>query len=202
MEPDFLLKIILVGDSGVGKTNLLSQFISNQFSVENKSTIGVEFATKTLNINGNVIKAQVWDTAGQERYRSITSAYYRGANGAMVVYDITSATSFDSLSKWITEIRQSADPNIILMIIGNKTDSEDSRVINKEEGINFAENQKLLFIETSAKDTTNVEAAFNQLIISILDMCIKNGITGKEARQASLRPGVSIKTNEKTGNCC
>ncbi|KAH0788392.1 ras-related protein RIC2-like [Histomonas meleagridis] len=201
-DPDFLLKIILIGDSGVGKTNLLSQFVRHQFSEENKTTIGVEFTTKTMNINGKVVKTQIWDTAGQERYRAITSAYYKGANGAMILYDITSSVSFDSVSRWLNELRDIADPKIILMLIGNKSDLEDSRSVSKEEGIKYAESQNLLFLETSAKSTANVEEAFNQLITTIVEMYTKNGLTGKEALSPpDPKPGVPVQTKEDK-KCC
>ena len=102
---DYLFKVVLIGDSGVGKSNLLSRFTQNQFNIESKSTIGVEFATKTIVTEGKTIKAQIWDTAGQERYRAITSAYYRGAVGALVVYDITKDISFENVEKWLAEVR-------------------------------------------------------------------------------------------------
>ena len=202
-EPDYLIKIILVGDSGVGKTNLLSQFARNQFSADTKTTISVEFATKTIMVNGKVVKAQIWDTAGQERYRAITSAYYKGANGAMVIYDITSSVSFNSLQKWLQELRDNSDTGIQIMLIGNKSDMDDSRSVDKTEGINFAEKEKLLFMETSAKEATNVSEAFNQLIEDIVDKYAKAGLTGKETKKNVLqpKPGVTVSKEEKKG-CC
>lgn len=202
-EPDYLIKIILVGDSGVGKTNLLSQFSRNQFTVDTKTTIGVEFATKTIRIDDKVVKAQVWDTAGQERYRAITSAYYKGANGAMVLYDITSSVSFSSLHKWLQELRENSEPNIQIMLIGNKSDMEDSRSVDRTEGVNFAEKEGLLFMETSAKEATNVGEAFNQLIEDIVAKYAQAGLTGKEAKQSVLqpKPGVTVAAEEKKG-CC
>ena len=202
-DPDFLLKIILIGDSGVGKTNLLSQFISHQFSEENKTTIGVEFATKTMKVDDKTVKVQIWDTAGQERYRSITSAYYKGANGAMIIYDTTSSVSFDSIPRWLSDLKDTSDPKIILMLIGNKSDLEDSRSISKEEGIKFAQSQNLLFLETSAKNATNVEEAFNQLILNIVDMYAKNGLTGKEAyNPPNPKPGVPVHDDKKDEEKC
>ena len=198
-EPDYLLKIILIGDSGVGKTNLLSQFISHQFSDDTKTTIGVEFATKSLNINGKMVKAQIWDTAGQERYRSITSAYYKGANGAMILYDITSSISFNSVSKWLQELRESTDPNIAIMLVGNKNDQEELRSVKLEEGKNLAEGNRLMFLETSAKEAKNVEEAFHELINSIVECYTKNGITGKEIKRNNIQ-GTAVKKEEKS--CC
>ena len=124
-DPDYLIKIVLIGDSGVGKSNLLSQFARNQFIPDSKTTIGVEFATKSIKIKNKTVKAQIWDTAGQERYRAITSAYYKGANGAMVLYDITSSISFTSVDRWMKELRDNTDPNLVIMLIGNKSDLQN-----------------------------------------------------------------------------
>ena len=119
---DFIWKVVLIGDTGVGKTNLLSRYTRNEFDAESKTTIGVEFSTRNMVIKGKTIRAQIWDTAGQERYRAITSVYYRQAVGALVVYDITKKPTFENLEKWLKELRQHADPNVCVMIVGNKTD--------------------------------------------------------------------------------
>ena len=125
-----LFKIVLVGDSGVGKTNLLTRFSKNEFSLESKTTIGVEFATKTITTEtGHVIKAQIWDTAGQDRYRAIASSYYKGAAGALVVYDITKPQSFENVDKWLKEVRDHGAENMVLMLIGNKSDLEKDRQV-------------------------------------------------------------------------
>ena len=122
-EYDYLFKIVLIGDSGVGKSNLLLRFTRNEFNLESKTTIGVEFATKTITAaNNQLIKSQIWDTAGQERYRAITNAYYRGAVGALLVYDITSQVSFDNAHKWLKELKENADQGIVVMLVGNKAD--------------------------------------------------------------------------------
>ncbi|KAI7899028.1 putative ras-related GTP-binding protein [Cokeromyces recurvatus] len=160
-EYDYLFKLVLIGDSGVGKSNLLSRFTSNEFNLESKSTIGVEFATKNLEIDNHTVKAQIWDTSGQERYRAITGAYYRGAVGALLVYDITRQSSFENVEHWLKELRDHADPNIVIMLVGNKLDlNETSRQVSTEEGGALAEQEGFLFIETSALDATNVENAF------------------------------------------
>eukprot|EP01126_Amoeba_proteus_P017307 TRINITY_DN1827_c0_g2_i2.p1 TRINITY_DN1827_c0_g2~~TRINITY_DN1827_c0_g2_i2.p1 ORF type:complete len:135 (+),score=19.38 TRINITY_DN1827_c0_g2_i2:75-479(+) len=117
---DLLFKIVLVGDSSVGKSNLLSRFTKNEFYEETKSTIGVEFAVKNVRLREKIVKAQIWDTAGQERYRAITSAYYRSAVGAMLVYDLVQKESFDNIERWLAELRQHADSNIEIMLVGNK----------------------------------------------------------------------------------
>ncbi|KAH9750653.1 ras-related protein RABA2a [Citrus sinensis] len=156
-EYDYLFKVVLIGDSGVGKSNLLSRFTRNEFCLESKSTIGVEFATRTLQVEGRTIKAQIWDTAGQERYRAITSAYYRGALGALLVYDVTKPTTFENVSRWLKELRDHADSNIVIMMIGNKTDLKHLRAVATEDAQSYAEREGLSFIETSALEAINVE---------------------------------------------
>lgn len=164
---DYLFKVVLIGDSGVGKSNLLSRFTRNEFCSESKSTIGVEFATRSMEVEGKTIKAQIWDTAGQERYRAITSAYYRGAVGALLVYDVTKSESFDNVQKWLRELRDHADANIFIMLVGNKSDLEHLRCMSREAGVNFSSKEGLSFIETSALDSTNVELAFQQTLTEI-----------------------------------
>jgi Ras-related protein Rab-11A len=130
--------VVLIGDSGVGKSNLLSRFTRNEFNLDSKSTIGVEFATRSIQIDNKTIKAQIWDTAGQERYRAITSAYYRGAVGALLVYDISKSLSFENVTRWLKELRDHADSNIVIMLVGNKTDQRHLRAVPTEDGKNFA----------------------------------------------------------------
>ncbi|XP_025081938.1 ras-related protein Rab-11B-like [Pomacea canaliculata] len=164
---DYIWKVVLVGDSGVGKTNLLSRFTRNEFNAESKSTIGVEFATRNVNIKGKMVRAQIWDTAGQERYRAITSVYYRGAVGALVVYDLTKPQTFFNLDKWLDELREHAEANVRIMVVGNKTDLRHLRAITTDEGRTLAEKSGFSFIETSALDSTNVGEAFNNLLVDI-----------------------------------
>jgi small GTP-binding protein len=168
-EYDYLYKIVLIGDSGVGKSNLLSRYTRNEVNLESKSTIGVEFATRTIQTSdGKIIKSQIWDTAGQERYRAITTAYYRGAVGALLVYDISKKATFENLvERWLAELKEHAAPNIVLMLVGNKCDLKHLRSVTTEEGKEFAEKQRLLFIETSALDSTNVESAFLTILMEI-----------------------------------
>lgn len=167
---DFIWKVVLVGDSGVGKTNLLSRFTRNEFNAESKTTIGVEFATRNVQIRGKTVRAQIWDTAGQERYRAITSVYYRGAVGALVLYDITKPATFENLDKWISELKEHADPCVCIMIVGNKTDLRSQRVVSTEEGRLLAEKYRYSFIETSALDSSNVGEAFNNLLVDIFNI--------------------------------
>jgi Ras-related protein Rab-11A len=130
--------VVLIGDSGVGKSNLLSRFTRNEFNLDSKSTIGVEFATRSIQVDAKTIKAQIWDTAGQERYRAITSAYYRGAVGALLVYDISKHQTYDNVNRWLKELRDHADSNIVIMLVGNKSDLRHLRAVPTEEAKQFA----------------------------------------------------------------
>lgn len=164
---DYLYKIVLIGDTGVGKSNLLSRFTRDEFNLESKSTIGVEFATKSVQTEGRVIKAQIWDTAGQERYRAITSAYYRGAVGALLVYDISKRTSFENVERWLTELRDHAERNIVVLLVGNKSDLKHLRSVRQEEATSYAEREGLAFMEASALDATNVDEVFHKILTEI-----------------------------------
>ncbi|CAL9120202.1 unnamed protein product [Musa textilis] len=175
-EYDYLFKVVLIGDSGVGKSNLLSRFTRNHFSIDSKSTIGVEFATRTLQVEGKTVKAQIWDTAGQERYRAITSAYYRGALGALLVYDVTKPKSFENVDRWLKELRDHADSNIVVMLIGNKTDLKHLRAVASEDAQSFAEKEGLSFVETSALEATNVEKAFQIVLAEIYRIISKKSL--------------------------
>uniref|UniRef100_A0A4W5LTP6 Ras-related protein Rab-25 n=1 Tax=Hucho hucho TaxID=62062 RepID=A0A4W5LTP6_9TELE len=131
---DFLFQtLVLIGDSGVGKSNLLSRFTRNEFNLESKSTIGVEFATRSIHVEGKTVKAQIWDTAGQERYRAITSAYYRGAVGALLVYDIAKHLTYENAERWLKELQDHADSNIVIMLVGNKSDLRHLRAVPTDE---------------------------------------------------------------------
>ena len=173
---DYLFKVVLIGDSGVGKSNLLSRFTRNEFCLESKSTIGVEFATRSLEVDGKTIKAQIWDTAGQERYRAITSAYYRGAVGALLVYDITKSETYADVEKWLKELRDHADANIVIMLVGNKSDLKHLRCVQAEDANTFAAKEGLSFIETSALESTNVESAFQNILTEIYDIVSKKAL--------------------------
>ncbi|CAG8520732.1 5891_t:CDS:2 [Ambispora leptoticha] len=166
-EYDYLFKVVLIGDSGVGKSNLLSRFTRNEFNLESKSTIGVEFATRSIQVDNKTIKAQIWDTAGQERYRAITSAYYRGAVGALLVYDIAKHVTYENVNRWLKELRDHADSNIVIMLVGNKSDLRHLRAVPTDEAKAFAAENNLSFIETSALDASNVELAFQNILTEI-----------------------------------
>ncbi|KAK7266831.1 hypothetical protein RIF29_19488 [Crotalaria pallida] len=160
MSYDYLFKYIIIGDTGVGKSCLLLQFTDKRFQPVHDLTIGVEFGARMVTIDSRPIKLQIWDTAGQESFRSITRSYYRGAAGALLVYDITRRETFNHLASWLEDARQHANPNMTIMLIGNKCDLSHRRAVSKEEGEQFAKENGLLFLEASARTAQNVEEAF------------------------------------------
>ena len=161
---DVIYKIVLVGDSGVGKTNIMLRYINKEFNLNTKATVGVEFGSKNVIIDKKIVKGQIWDTAGQERYRAITSAYYKGAHGAFVVYDITQRESFEAVDRWINDLRNNTDERLEIILIGNKSDLEDKRQVKKEEGEEKAKEKEVAFMETSALNCNNIEKAFNEIM--------------------------------------
>ncbi|OAY34856.1 ras-related protein RABA5e [Manihot esculenta] len=204
---EYLFKIVLIGDSAVGKSNLLSRFARNEFDSNSKATIGVEFQTQVVEIDGKEIKAQIWDTAGQERFRAVTSAYYRGAVGVLIVYDITRRTSFDSVKRWLDELTTHCDTTVARMLVGNKCDLENIRDVSVEEGKDLAEEESLFFMETSALDSTNVQTAFEVVIREIYNNLSKK-ILNSDSYKAELnlnrvslvKDGESSKKNSLS--CC
>ena len=164
---EMMFKVVLVGDSFVGKTNIMSKYLKNEFHEDSKATVGVEFGSRQFTIEGHSIKAQVWDTAGQERYKAITSAYYKGAKGAFVVYDITRKGSFESVERWVNDLLSSGDKKIIILLIGNKCDLEEQRQITKEQGEEKAAKLELAFLETSAFSGQNLDKAFEMMVNEI-----------------------------------
>lgn len=182
---DYVFKVVLIGDSAVGKSQLLSRFARNEFSLDSKATIGVEFQTRTLTVDHKTIKAQIWDTAGQERYRAVTSAYYRGSLGAMLVYDITKRQSFDHVARWLEELRGHADKNIVIMLVGNKSDLGSLRDVPTEDAKEFAQKENLFFMETSALEATNVEQAFATVLTEIYRIMSKKSLVANEESEGS-----------------
>ncbi|XP_028755551.1 ras-related protein RABA1f-like [Neltuma alba] len=173
---DYLFKVVLIGDSGVGKSNLLSRFTRNEFSLESKSTIGVEFATRSIKVDDKIVKAQIWDTAGQERYRAITSAYYRGAVGALLVYDVTRHVTFENVERWLKELRDHTDSNIVVMLVGNKADLRHLRAVSTEDAKSFAEKENTFFMETSALESLNVANAFTEVLTQIYQVVSRKAL--------------------------
>jgi len=201
---DFLFKLILIGDSSVGKSNILLKYLKGEFDQNSRATVGVEFGTKNIKIKNKKIKIQIWDTAGQERYRSITSAYYKGAKGAFIVYDITRKLTFDNIDKWVTDLKTNGDKNISIILIGNKSDLEDKREVEKEEGIKKSEEYKIAFLETSALNGDNIDKAFNELLEQIYQNVCSDI---EEGDSAEIDKGVNL-NDDKTDNngimskCC
>ncbi|XP_068595242.1 ras-related protein Rab-19 [Brachionichthys hirsutus] len=172
---DFLFKIVLVGDSDVGKTCVVQSFKSGVFMEKQQNTIGVDFTVRTLDIDGKKVKMQVWDTAGQERFRTITQSYYRSAHGAMVAYDITRRPTFDSVPHWIREVEQYGAASVVLILIGNKADLDAQRQVLFEDACTLAENNGVLAaLETSAKEAQNVDAAF---ILMARELLARHGMS-------------------------
>jgi len=204
---DYLFKVVLIGDSGVGKSNLLSRFTRNEFNLESKSTIGVEFATRSIDVDGKTVKAQIWDTAGQERYRAITSAYYRGAVGALLVYDIAKHGTFVNVTRWLKELRDHADANIVIMLVGNKSDLRHLRAVTTDEARAFSTENGLSFIETSALDASNVESAFQTILTDIYRIVSTKSLE-QAATTVDVPTGTTINPSEVGNNaaqgskCC
>lgn len=180
---DYLFKIVLIGDSAVGKSNLLARFARDEFYPNSKSTIGVEFQTQKLDINGKEVKAQIWDTAGQERFRAVTSAYYRGAVGALLVYDISRRLTFENIGRWLNELQTHSDMNVVTILVGNKSDLKDAREVTTAEGKSLAEEQGLFFIETSALDSSNVAVAFQTVVKEIYNILSRKVMQSQELQK-------------------
>ena len=199
---DYKIKIIVVGDSGVGKTNLINRFASDKFDTNSKATIGVEFVYKALKINKDVIKVEVWDTAGEERYRAITSSYYKGAKGAIIVYDITNEDSFKNVEIWMNEVIKKGQKGMQLLLIGNKKDLVNDRLVSEEKGIEKAKELNMHLFEASALEKTNVNEAFNYLMREIyLGMKIeKNNLNNIDGNIGNA--GISLNTNKKEKRKC
>jgi Ras-related protein Rab-8A len=179
--------LLLIGDSGVGKTCVLFRFSEDAFNSTFISTIGIDFKIRTIELDGKKIKLQIWDTAGQERFRTITTAYYRGAMGIMLVYDITNEKSFENIKNWIRNIEEHAAPDVQKMILGNKCDMNDKRCVSKERGEQLALEYGIRFMETSAKASQNVEESF-----FILSRDIKSHIDKKmEGKDGQRPPGAN-----------
>ena len=183
-EYEMMVKVILIGDSGVGKTNIMSKFLKNQFMEESKATIGVEFGSKLFNHEGHKIKAQIWDTAGQEKYKAITGAYYKGSKGALVVYDITQKKTFENIEKWVNDLKAAGDPKITIILIGNKNDLDNKRQVSKDQGEEKARSFGCAFLETSAYSGDNIDKAFNLMVKEIYEK-FSNDSTGED----ELAPG-------------
>ena len=203
-EYEMMVKVIIIGDSSVGKTTIMSKYLKNQFNEDSKATVGVEFGSKLFKINGHNIKAQIWDTAGQEKYKAITGAYYKGSKGAFVVYDITRKDTFESVDKWINDLKASGDPKLTIIIIGNKCDLEHRREVFMEQGEEKAKSFNCAFLETSAFSGDNIDKAFEMMISEIFK---KFGNESIDDEDLGIEKGEDIKleknnNNNKKGGCC
>ena len=166
-----LLKIVFMGDSGVGKTNIMSRFNSDTFSSNSKPTIGMDFATKTVQIKNRIVRLQLWDTAGQERYLTFTSAYFKDAHGVILVYDVTNRTSFNNIGQWLKSCREHTDRDkTSVILIGNKIDLDATREVSEMEGRDYAEQHGIIFMETSALDNRGgcIDTAFYLLVSDVI----------------------------------
>uniref|UniRef100_UPI00398F5105 ras-related protein Rab-13-like n=1 Tax=Pristiophorus japonicus TaxID=55135 RepID=UPI00398F5105 len=183
---DYLFKLLLIGDSGVGKTCLIIRFADDNFNSTYISTIGIDFKIKTVDVDGKKIKLQVWDTAGQERFKTITTAYYRGAMGIILVYDITDEKSFENIQNWMKSIKENASASVERMLLGNKCDMENKRKVLKDKAEKLAKDHGIRFFETSAKSSLNVEEAFESLARDILIKTSKKSGFGSPSYKTSL----------------
>ena len=211
-EYDYLFKILLIGNTFVGKSSLLQRFIDQSWNGKFDPTIGVDFVRiiknkkiqklKTIEVEGKKVKLQIWDTAGEERFRNITSSYYKGGHGILLMYDITNRNSFESIKNWLIEVEKHADKNIYKILIGNKIDLEKDRDITYNEGKEYAESEGMKFIETSAKDGSNIEEAFELITKEIIKSNINknvNEIENKNNSKINLGDNIEFKPKKK---CC
>ena len=202
---DHLFRYIIVGDMAVGKSCLLLQFTDHKFRYEHQLTIGVEFGGKTLDIKNRKIKIQIWDTAGQEAFQAITRTYYKGAIGALLVYDITRRETFNHIESWLNEVKTHGAKDVVCVLVGNKKDLEESRKVTFEEGQSLAKINGLLFLETSAKTAENVNEVFLTSARKILDNMIENGtdnFTPKKNVRISLDDDDDDQKLKKKKGCC
>jgi Ras-related protein Rab-1A len=201
---DYLFKVLIIGNSGVGKSCLLLRFAEDMFSDNYISTIGVDFKIRKIELEGKSIKLQIWDTAGQERFRTITKSYYRGSNGIIVVYDITDRESFDQVQHWMSEIDAHASADVCRLLVGNKADLKDRRAVKTDEGAALARQYGIPFLETSAKDASNVENMFMTMAGAMKKKAgggmAPGGAGGTAGGNVAIQGGKKV--GEKKGGCC
>eukprot|EP01118_Nematostelium_gracile_P009173 TRINITY_DN306_c0_g5_i1.p1 TRINITY_DN306_c0_g5~~TRINITY_DN306_c0_g5_i1.p1 ORF type:complete len:238 (-),score=58.41 TRINITY_DN306_c0_g5_i1:55-669(-) len=199
---DYLFKLLLIGDSGVGKSCLLLRFADNTYTDSYISTIGVDFKIRTLDIDGKTVKLQIWDTAGQERFRTITSSYYRGAHGIIVVYDVTDKVSFNNVKQWLGEIDRYACQSVNKLLVGNKADLTEKKVVEYNESKEFADSLGISFLETSAKSAQNVEEAFLTMTRQIKERVSRSHEVPKQGTGVDISRSGGSKIKPKGKKCC
>ncbi|KAI0035741.1 P-loop containing nucleoside triphosphate hydrolase protein [Vararia minispora EC-137] len=210
-EYDYLFKLLLIGDSGVGKSCLLLRFADDTYTESYISTIGVDFKIRTIELEGKTVKLQIWDTAGQERFRTITSSYYRGAHGIIVVYDVTDNDTFTNVKQWLQEIDRYASEGVNKLLVGNKSDLTSKKVVEYSVAkarsnstllsLEFADQLSIPFLETSAKNATNVEQAFLTMAKQIKDRMGSTSAASGTGKSSTVTPGQSVQ-QQQSGGCC
>ena len=199
---DYLFKLLLTGESGVGKSCLLLRYVDDTFSKTHISTIGVDFKIKTIELDGKIIKVQIWDTAGQDRLRTVTSSYYRGAHGIILVYDCTNQESFDSIKPWLDEIQRYAPDSVKKMLIGNKCDLTSNKMVSYDAAKEFAAQLGFAFLETSAKDTTNVQEVFMTMILYLKNKMESTSSLSRVGGGINVGQGGTKSINQSKFGCC
>jgi small GTP-binding protein len=199
MSDDYehLVKILMVGESGVGKTCLIKRFIKNEFSLTHLSTIAIDFKMKVLKVQNTMLKLQIWDTAGQERFNTLTAGFFKGSDGVVVTYSVTERKSYDNVNKWMNQIHSLAPKNVRIVLVGNKIDMQEQREVTVEEGKAMAQKYDAVFFETSAKSGENVEQVFNKLAEDILFKIKENPKSNDETSLTSMS---KLKSDKK--KCC
>ncbi|XP_034460551.1 ras-related protein Rab-1B-like [Hippoglossus hippoglossus] len=211
-EYDYLFKLLLIGDSGVGKSCLLLRFADDTYTESYISTIGVDFKIRTIDMDGKTVKLQIWDTAGQERFRTITSSYYRGAHGIIIVYDVTEQESFNNVRQWLDEIDRYACENVSRLLVGNKSDLVSKKVVDAATAQELASSLKIRFLETSAKSSDNVERSFLTMASEIHQRLASEGVGLQGQSTEAKAQGTKInsapvwlggdKQTQEAANCC
>jgi Ras-related protein Rab-8A len=197
LKYDYMIKLLLLGDSAVGKSCLLLRFSDDAFTPSFISTIGIDFKIRTVNVDGKIIKLQIWDTAGQERFRTITTTYYRGAMGVLLIYDVTNEATFDNIKNWMSNIKAYANENIRSVLIGNKCDLTDKKTVTTMSGKSLANLHNIRFFETSAKTGLSVDEAFITIVRDI-----KNDLMKNESKTTEIQAPTIIEKEVYKKNCC
>ena len=198
-EYDYIFKVLLIGNSDVGKSSLILRYVDQIWNDVFVPTIGVDFKVKSLQIDNKRVKMQIWDTAGQERFRNVISSYFKGAHGILLIYDISARDSFKELENWLGEVERNATPQVLKILIGNKCDLDEQRQITVDEGEAFAARNGMKFIETSAKNNTNVNEAFEALAKIMVESSNKKNVIKVEKKTIKVDKGADLNAKKK---CC